>query len=160
MAVVPATYAYLLGPAAAEPPPCLLPMGAVRVRLGFPSPAEDFLDDEVDLNSFLVRNKAATFLYRADGWSMRDAGINDSDILIIDRSVTPRDGDLVIATWDGNQPTCKVLKRFETHTELHSANPDHPVIMIEPEQELEVFAVVGVVRQVQRRSARVGTGRR
>lgn len=118
------------------------------------------MDDEIDLNDYLIRNKAATFLYRADGYSMRDAGIVDGDILIVDRSVTPRDGDLVIATWDGNQPTCKVLKRFETYTELHSANPDHPVILIEPEQELEIFAVVGVVRQMKRRSARVGVGRR
>lgn len=156
MAIVPATYAQLLGPASPDPPSCLLPMGAVRVRLGFPNPAEDFLEDHVDLNDFLIRNKPATFLYRADGWSMRDAGINDGDILIIDRSVSPRDGDLVIATWEGNQPTCKVLKTFEKHLELHSANPDHPVIVIEQGQELEVFAVVGVVRQVKRRHARAG----
>lgn len=151
---------HLLGPAAPDPVACLTPMSGVRVQLGFPSPAEDFLDDTIDLNDFLIRNKPATFLYRCDGWSMRDAGINDQDVLVVDRSVSPRDGDLVIAMWDGNQPTCKVLKRFENHIELHSANDEHAVIVIESGQEVEVFAVVGVVRQIKRRSARVGPGGR
>ena len=62
---------------------------------------------------------------------------------------------LVIAIWDGNQPTCKVLQLFESHMELHSANPDFPPIVLEQCTEVEVFAVVGVVRQIKRRSGRV-----
>lgn len=72
-------------------------MAAARARLGFPSPADDFMDDAIDLHRLLVRNPAATFLYRADGWSMNGAGVSDGDILVVDRSVTPLAGDLVIA---------------------------------------------------------------
>lgn len=151
----PATLAHPLGPAAIDPPCVPLPLGAARAKLGFPSPSEDFLDDSVDLNDWMVRNPAATFLYKADGWSMLYAGICDGDILVVDRSVTPLDGDLVLAFWDGNQPTCKVLKTFERHIELHSAHPDHPPIVLEPGTEVEVFAVTGVARQVQRRRGRV-----
>lgn len=149
------TIARPLGPATIDPHRRLLPMGAAHAKLGFPSPAEDFLDDSIDLNDWLIRNPAATFIYRADGWSMIHAGICDGDLLVVDRSVTPQSGDLVLAIWDGNQPTCKVLKTFERHIELHSANPDHPPIVLEPGTEVEVFAVTGVVRQIQRRHGRV-----
>ncbi|HYQ23935.1 translesion error-prone DNA polymerase V autoproteolytic subunit [Stenotrophomonas sp.] len=132
-----------------------VPMAAVRARLGFPSPADDFMDEAIDLHRLLVRNPAATFLYRADGWSMSGVGISDGDILVVDRSVTPLAGDLVIAIWDGNQPTCKVLQLFESHMELHSANPDFPPIVLEQPTEVEVFAVVGVVRQMKRRGPNV-----
>jgi DNA polymerase V len=146
----PATLAHPVGPAAVDPIRRHLPLGATRVRLGFPSPSEDFLDDELDLNEWLVRNEAATFYYRAEGWSMLLAGICDGDLLIVDRSVAPIDGDLVLAIWDGNQPTCKVLKVFEHHLELHSANPDHPPIVLGPDIQVEVFAVTGIARQIVR----------
>lgn len=151
----PATHAHYLGPASVDPPPLLVPLAGARARLGFPSPAEDYLDDSIDLNQWLIRNAAATFYYRADGWSMLLAGICDGDLLVVDRSVSPQDGDLVLAIWDGNQPTCKVLKTFETHIELQCANPDHSTIVLEPGTEVEVFAVVGIVRQIERRRGRV-----
>ncbi|MGE6332730.1 LexA family protein [Stenotrophomonas sp. NPDC077659] len=147
----PTTLALALGPAMIDGPVQFVPMAAVRARLGFPSPADDFMDEAIDLHRLLVRNPAATFLYRADGWSMSGVGISDGDILVVDRSVTPLAGDLVIAIWDGNQPTCKVLQLFESHMELHSANPDFPPIVLEQPTEVEVFAVVGVVRQMKRR---------
>jgi DNA polymerase V len=149
------TTAVYLGPATVEPMRLLRPLAGRRVVLGFPSPAEDFLDDSIDLNEWLVRNATATFYYRASGWSMLMAGICDGDILIVDRSVQPIDGDLVLAVWDGNQPTCKVLKTFEHHIELHAAHPDHPPIVLEPGTEVEVFAVTGIARQIQRRRPRV-----
>lgn len=145
----------LIGPALIDGPAHSAPLAGARARLGFPSPADDFIDDGIDLHRLLVRNPAATFLYRADGWSMIDAGICDGDILVVDRSVRPLPGDLVIAVWDGNQPTCKVLKAFEQHIELHSANPDFPPIILPPGTDVEVFAVVGVVRQMQRRHRHV-----
>lgn len=84
--------------------------GAVRAagcsaRLGFPSPADDFMDDAIDLHRLLVRNPASTFLYRADCWSMSGVGVSDGDNLVVDRSVTPQAGDLAITIWEGNQPT-------------------------------------------------------
>lgn len=152
------TLAHLLGPAAIDPRRRRLPLSSARAKLGFPSPAEDFLDDRIDLNEWLIRNEAATFYYRADGWSMLLAGICDGDLLVVDRSVTPGSGDLVLAFWDGNQPTCKVLKVFERHIELHSAHPDHPPIVLPPETEVDVFAVTGVARQIQRGRGHVRAG--
>ncbi|HID8535213.1 peptidase S24 [Stenotrophomonas maltophilia] len=151
----PHTLATPIGPAVIDSPAQFVPLASARARLGFPPPADDFMDDAIDLHRLLVRNPAATFLCRADGWSMSGAGVSDGDILVVDRSVAPQGGDLVIAVWDGNQPTCKVLQLFERHLELHSANPDFPPIVLEQPTEVEVFAVVGVVRQVKRRGPHV-----
>lgn len=158
MLTEPPTYARILGPVANYPKPMALPVGSARVALGFPSPAEDFLDDGIDLNEALIRNPGATYLYRAEGWSMIHSGICDGDILIVDRSVTPLEGDVVVATWDGNQPTCKVLKVASDHIELHARNPHCPNIVLASGTEVEVFAVVGVVRQMRRSSGRVRVG--
>lgn len=158
MLTEPATYAHILGPVASYPRPLTLPLASARVALGFPSPAEDFLDDGIDLNEALIRNPAATYLYRAEGWSMIQAGICDGDILIVDRSVSALEGDVVVATWEGNQPTCKVLKVASDHIELHSRNPHCPNIVLGPEVEVEVFAVVGVVRQMRRTHGRARSG--
>lgn len=144
------TFAIPLGPAMVDALVRPLPVGGVRTRLGFPSPAEDFQDDAIDLHQLLVRNPAATFLYRAVGWSMLHAGICDGDLLVVDRSVDPKDGDIVVATWDGNQPTCKVLKIAKDRVELHSRNPHCPPVVLPVDTEVEMFAVVGVARQVRR----------
>ncbi|AJQ86690.1 LexA family protein [Xanthomonas oryzae] len=152
----PHTYARLLGPACFDPFPLGLPLSALRIRLGFPSPAEDFQDDELDLNQVLIRNPPATFLYRAEGWSMLLAGVCDGDNLVVDRSVRPMNGDMVLAIWDGNQPVCKILKVASDHIELHSRSPHCAPIVLAPATEVEVFAVVGVVRQVTRTHARAG----
>ena len=157
MAIEPTTYARFLGAPAAFSPALLLPLASARASAGFPSPAEDFLDDGIDLNETLIRNPAATYLYRAEGWSMLHAGICDGDILVVDRSVRPLDGDVVVATWDGNQPACKVLKIAGDHLELHSRNPHCPNIVLAADAEVEVFAVVGVVRQMRRSHGRVRT---
>jgi DNA polymerase V len=144
------TFAVPLGRAAEDPPVTALPMSSVRAELGFPSPTEDHEEEGIDLQRLLIRNPTATFLYRASGNSMLLAGIQDGDILAVDRSVTPRDGDLVLATWEGNAPCCKVLRVFAEHLELHSAHPRHAPIVFAPGAEVEVFAVVAVVRQVMR----------
>ncbi|WP_232782212.1 S24 family peptidase [Xanthomonas citri] len=104
----------------------------------------------------LIRNPPATFLYRAEGWSMLLAGVCDGDILVVDRSVRPIHGDMVLAIWDGNQPVCKILQVASDHIELHSRRPHCAPIVLAPGTEVEVFAVVGVVRQVTRTHARAG----
>lgn len=145
-----------IAPAAIDPPRRPRPISAALVQLGFPSPAEDFADDALDLNELLIRNEPATFFYRAAGWSMLQAGICDGDILAVDRSVHPIDGDLVLAVWDGNAPACKILRVRGDHLELHSANPEQAPIVLTADSDIEVFAVVAVVRQVKRdRAARV-----
>ena len=142
--------AAFVGYAAIDPPVVPLPLGAAPVQLGFPSPAEDFEEDSLDLNRLLVRNPLATYIYKASGHSMARAGILDGDLLIVDRSATPQSGSLVMAVWEGNQPTCKILLICQHHIELHSANPDFPPIVIEAGTEVEVFVVVSIARQVKR----------
>lgn len=85
---------------------------------------------------------------------MIGAGICDGDVLIVDRSVRPQDGDVVIAVWDGNAPVCKVLYIFKDHIELQSRNPSIASIVLPPDMEVEIFVVVGVARRMRREHGR------
>ena len=78
-----------------------LPFADQGVKAGFPSPAQDYMTDSIDLNRELIRHPATTFYARADGDSMKDCGIDDGDLLVIDKSLDPLDGDIVVAYIDG-----------------------------------------------------------
>ena len=80
-----------------------VPMFEHAICAGFPSPADDFLEDAVDVARLLITNPPATFLWRVDGDSMQDAGIFDRDILVVDRSLEPRDRDVVVAIVNGER---------------------------------------------------------
>ena len=136
-----------LGQAASEPTRLLIPIMGAMARLGFPSPADDFIEDTLDLNTLLIRNPPATFFYRAVGDSMTGAGVCSGDILIVDRSVTIQNGDKVLATWGGESPVCKIIRGLPDKILLYSANPDFPVLVPPSDVEVELYAVVGVVRQ-------------
>lgn len=142
------TTAHFLGAAAIDPLFLRLPVMGARVQLGFPSPADDFLDDTLDLNNLLIRNPAATFFYRAHGNSMLRAGILSGDILVVDRSVTVQNNDIVLACWGGESPICKIIKGMPERIELHSANPNYPVLIPPQDAEVELFCVIDVVRQL------------
>jgi len=118
-----------------------LPLVSSNVEAGFPSPADDHLERRIDLNEELVSNPAATFFVRAKGESMRDAGINDGALLVIDRSITPRDGHIVVAMLDG-QFTLKTLRKRNGRVFLEAHNPAFSSIEIEGEQELVIWGVV------------------
>ena len=94
-----------------------LPLIGGRVEAGFPSPADDFIERSLDLNEQLVANPIATFFMRASGHSMTGAGINDGDLLIVDRSITPSHGNIVIAVIDGGL-TVKRLTKLGTRASL------------------------------------------
>jgi len=85
------------------------PLLLCRMPAGFPSPADDFLEKRLDLNEYLVRNPPATFLVRVSGHSMKDAGIFDGDILVVDKSLQPVSGSIVVAILHG-EFTVKTLK--------------------------------------------------
>ena len=144
------TTAVLIGTVANERPLARIPLASMRVQLGFPSPAEDFLDDELDLNELCVKNPAATYLFRAQGHSMVLAGVCDGDILVVDRSVTPQNGDLVLASWGNEGSVCKVLGGLPHRIELWSANPDFAPLRPPTDEQVELFAVVSVVRVIKR----------
>lgn len=88
-----------------------LPLIGGRVEAGFPSPADDFIERSLDLNEQLVANPIATFFMRASGHSMDGAGIHDGDLLIVDRSITPSHGSIVIAVIDGGLTVKRLRKR-------------------------------------------------
>jgi len=121
--------------------PLRLPLFSSSVAAGFASPADDHLEAELDLNEYLIAHPSETFFVRAKGDSMQQAGIFDKDLLIVDRSLTPKDNDIVIAAVAG-QLTVKrlVVKRGEPW--LFPANPNYKPIPIKEGSELHVWGVV------------------
>ncbi len=117
-----------------------LPVFASGVRAGFPSPADDHAEPGLDLNE-LVENPAATFCAWAEGDSMIDLGILDGDLMIIDRSLTARHDDVVVADLNGAF-TVKRLIHKTGQSFLMPANPDYPPIPISPEDEVRIWGVV------------------
>ncbi|MEM1128710.1 MAG: translesion error-prone DNA polymerase V autoproteolytic subunit [Bacteroidota bacterium] len=102
-----------------------LPLWSVPVAAGFPSPADDHLDTLLDLNEHLIQRPAATFFLRVRGDSMTGLGIHDGDLIIVDRSLTPQLGDVVVAALDGDLAV-KQLQRRGRRYWLASAHPDYP----------------------------------
>ena len=118
------------------------PLFLSGVSAGFPSPADDYLDRNLDLNEHLVKNPAATFFVRVAGDSMIDAGINDNDILVVDRSLEPYSGSIVIAVVNG-ELTVKRLMKNKDSCRLISENPAYPDdLKIDEETPLEIWGVV------------------
>lgn len=127
-----------LGTPADTTPAVLLPVAMEHVPAGWPSPAQDYFEGDIDLNEFLIRNKPATFVVRVTGDSMVEAGISDGDELIVDRSLDPVDGNVVIAIVEG-ELTVKQLRLVGGKPELHPANPAYPILR---PRELLIWGVV------------------
>ena len=112
-----------------------------RVSAGFPSPADDYVERRLDLNEHLIQREASTFFVRVAGHSMRDAGIHDGDLLVVDRAVEPSDGAIVVAALDG-ELTVKRYHDRDGQPVLVPENDNHAPIPIQPGQELVVWGVV------------------
>ena len=126
-----------------------IPLYVESVSAGFPSPAQDFVEKSLDLNEFCVPHPTATFYVRAQGDSMVDAGIYTGDVLVVDRSITARHGDIVIACIHGEM-TVKTLE-LEPNVLLRPKNKSYKAIPITEESELEIFGVVtSVIRKFDR----------
>ncbi|SFL94710.1 LexA family protein [Nitrosomonas communis] len=124
-----------------DPAVCMLPLLQYRIPAGFSSPAEDYIDKKLDLNSYLIRNKAATYFFRVIGHSMTGAHIHDGDMLVVDRSVEPKHGHIVLAVIN-NEYTVKRLYACNGVIELHAENPAYPPIRFRENEELQVWGVV------------------
>ena len=118
-----------------------LPLYSCKISAGFPSPADDHLERNLDLNSHLVKHPAATFFVRVTGDSMIGAGINDNDILIVDRSLKPSHGKIVIAVVDGNM-TVKRLYKESGKLILMPENTLYKPIEIKEDMNIEIWGVV------------------
>ena len=118
-----------------------VPMYSNKVAAGFPSPADDYLEDKIDLNQYLVKHPAATFLVRASGESMINAGIFPNDILVVDRSLKAEEGKVVIAVVD-NELTVKRYRKKGKNIVLEPENEAYDPIIISEESEAFVWGVV------------------
>jgi len=125
-----------------------VPLAASSVHAGFPSPADDFLEGTLDLDSLVVRHPEATFFARVEGDSMKDEGIVEGDILVVDKAVEPADGCLAVAWIDG-EFTLKRVRMERGRVLLVPANPVYPTIEVGPDDDFAVWGVVQwVVKQV------------
>lgn len=139
-------------PMALRPPPMTIPKVLTRVSAGFPSPAGDDLEEGVDLNRMLIRNVDATFFYTVerDADSMLNKGIMGGDRLLVDRSIEPKSGDIVLADILGEGATVKELQMRGGKIKLipHSPNPVHkPRIFKEGDEMIVIGVVTGCIRQ-------------
>lgn len=111
------------------------------VSAGFPSPAESYFDHPIDLNEHLIKDATSTFVVRVAGHSMETGGISDGDEVIVDRSLEPRDGNVVVAVLDG-ELTIKRLRLSRSGVVLHADNPAYPDIAVPTLSELVIWGVV------------------
>lgn len=107
----------------------------------FPSPAADFKEDTLSLDQLLIQHSAATFFARATGPSMVGAGINDGAVLVVDRSKTPRSGDIVIAVLDGELLVKRLIYK-KSAVVLQSEHSDYPPVTLSSDQEFEIWGVI------------------
>lgn len=113
------------------------------IKAGFPSPAQDYLTESIDLNKQLIRRKETTFLARVSGTSLVEAGINDGDLVVIDKSLTAKNGDFVVAFIDGEF----TLKEFRLDETANCAwlvphNKDYAPIKVTEENDFMIWGVV------------------
>ncbi|MEI8033383.1 MAG: translesion error-prone DNA polymerase V autoproteolytic subunit [Chlorobiaceae bacterium] len=121
-----------------------LPLSAAGVAAGFPSPAEEFEELSLDLNRELIRHPAATFYARVKGSSMIDAGINDGDLLIVDKALEPKDGSIAVCFIDG-EFTLKRLAVRDDAVYLMPANAEFKPIRISEDNDFTVWGVVAYI---------------
>ena len=119
-----------------------IPFFNETVAAGFPSPAMGELNGTLDLNELCIRHPAATYFIRARGESMIGAGISDGDILVVDRSLTARNGDIIIAAVSGEFTVKRLDMRPDSPIRLLPENPAYTPITLTPELGAEFFGVV------------------
>jgi DNA polymerase V len=122
-------------------PACPLTLFMIPVAAGFPSPAEDYIEAQLDLNQYLIRHQAATFFVRASGDSMLGAAIHSGDLLIVDRAIQPADGNIVIAVVNG-ELTVKRLSQKGDRLLLVAENEQYAPLEINKHTEFHIWGVV------------------
>lgn len=127
-----------------------LPYADHGIQAGFPSPAQDYISESIDLNHEIVKHPAATFYGRVSGDSMVNEGIEEGDLLVIDRSLQPEDGDLAVCCVDG-EFTLKRIKIEPERVWLIPANESFDPIMVTPDSQFTVWGVVTYTIKRKRR---------
>lgn len=120
-------------------------LAAEAISAGFPSPANDFTDNVIDLNKELIKNPSSTFLGRVKGLSMKDAGIGDKDILVIDKSLEPQNGKIAVCFIDGEFTLKRINVTKKSEVFLMPANEQYKPIKIEAENNFLIWGIVTFV---------------
>ena len=118
-----------------------IPLLSDSVSAGFPSPADDYTEENIDLNEHLLRNPFSTFFLRVKGDSMINSGIHDKDLIIVDKSLTPKPGNIVIAMIDGDF-TIKRLEKKKDELYLKSENHNYPNFNFANHNDIQIWGVV------------------
>jgi len=118
-----------------------IPFYETVVKAGFPSPAEDYSEERLDLNRKLISNPSNTFFVRVNGDSMKGDGISEGDLLIVDRSVVPKDSSIIVCFIDG-EFTLKRIRKEINGCVLVASNPDFQPIPVDPASDLRIWGVV------------------
>lgn len=128
-----------------------LPFADDGVRAGFPSPAQDYMENSIDLNHDLVRHPESTFYARVEGDSMNGAGVFEGDLLVVDKAVQPATGDMAVCVLNG-EFTVKFVDVGPAGVRLRPANDAYEPIRVEEGDSFEVWGVVTyVIHKVLRR---------
>ena len=138
--MLPRSYGLLIGALRAERTPLRLPLASSTVAAGFPSPADDYIDVGIDLNEVLIRHPSSTFFLRVSGDSMVEAGIQDGDLLVVDRSLDARPGQVVVAVLDGAF-TLKRLAHHQGRLRLEAANSAYPPLELHQCGDVQIWGV-------------------
>lgn len=112
------------------------------IRAGFPSPAQDYISETIDLNRDLIRHPASTFYGRVVGDSMIEEGIDEGDILVIDKSIEPEDGDLAVCSLDGEFTLKRINITRDKRVYLMPSNRNYRPIEVTPDNEFVVWGIV------------------
>lgn len=115
------------------------------ISAGFPSPADNFLEEPLNLHELVVKNPTATFFIRVIGDSMQDAGISSGDIIVVDRSLTPKEGKIVVAVIDGEFTVKSIHFTSQGRIVLNPANPSYPALNVNEGSDFQVWGVVSYV---------------
>ncbi|MDA3851327.1 MAG: translesion error-prone DNA polymerase V autoproteolytic subunit [Spirochaetaceae bacterium] len=128
----------------------VLPLFLEPVKAGFPSPASDYAEGSLDLNEFLIRDRVSTFYVRVAGDSMIGAGIFSKDILMVDRGLQAKHGDIVVAAVQGEFTVKRIFFKERDRVILHPENELYPDMELDCRDELTLFGVVtAVVRKLK-----------
>ena len=118
-----------------------IPVAGSNVSAGFPSPADDYLEQPLDLNKYLIRNPSSTFFVRVAGESMKDAGTKDGDLLIVDKFVEVYDECIAVSVIDG-EFTLKRVRFEKNRIFLLPANEKYKPIEVSPDDEFRIWGIV------------------
>ena len=118
----------------------LIPLAKEAISAGFPSPAEDYIELGIDLNKYLIKNPISTFFLRVSGNSMNNAGIYNNDLLIIDRSINPNPGHIVVALLDGEFTLKRLIKKQDSYY-LKADKENYPAINLYEYIDIQIWGV-------------------